>query len=226
MRNVRRAIVPMPAHGLAFPQIRGGGFHGEPYPRIGAAAAQIARHRAIDVFVGRFAIDAQQGSRRHDLAGLAVAALRNLMFDPRRLHGVHRLRRPQPLDRGDVAADIADLQRAGPHRLAIDMHGAGATHRDPAAIFRAGDAKLVAQDPKQGHVGLDIQPVGLAVDLQFHATSKSGLDRRLDPISYLPIAPEPASWRARACCDRFVIGANMASPYAWTTISIPSPGLS
>src|SRR5262245_59137217 len=51
------------------------------------------------------------------------------------------------------------------------MHGAGAAHRDPAAIFRACDAKVVAQDPQQRHVAFDIHLVRLAVDLEAHGST-------------------------------------------------------
>ncbi len=53
---------------------------------IGGAAADVAAHRGIDVGIGRRGILFQQRRRRHDLSGLAVAALRDLQFDPGRLH--------------------------------------------------------------------------------------------------------------------------------------------
>ena len=43
---------------------------------IGAAAADVAGHRIVDVGVGRMRIACEQRRRRHDLARLAVAALR------------------------------------------------------------------------------------------------------------------------------------------------------
>ncbi len=53
---------------------------------IGGASANVAAHGAIDVGIGRRGSFFQQCRRRHDLSGLAVAALRDLQFDPGRLH--------------------------------------------------------------------------------------------------------------------------------------------
>src|SRR3569623_2814481 len=50
--------------------------------RIGAAAAEIAGHHLVDVLVGRLVDQSQQRDRLHDLSGLAVTALRDLMLDP------------------------------------------------------------------------------------------------------------------------------------------------
>ena len=58
----------------------------------------------------------------------------------------------------------ADRHRAGAHRLAVDMHRAGAALRDAAAEFRAGQADHVAQHPKQRRIGLDIDLLGRSVD--------------------------------------------------------------
>src|ERR1700730_4635274 len=50
--------------------------------QVGHAAAEVPGHDAIDVLVaGRWKV-LQQGRRLHDLAGLAVAALRHLEVDP------------------------------------------------------------------------------------------------------------------------------------------------
>jgi hypothetical protein len=53
---------------------------------IRAAATEI-RHFGVDVCVCRLRLAVQQGSCRHDHSGLTVSALRNLMIDPRLLHG-------------------------------------------------------------------------------------------------------------------------------------------
>ena len=46
----------------------------------------------------------------------------------------------------------------------FDMHGAGAAFGDAAAVFRAGQPQLVAQDPEQRRLRLDIELVPLPVD--------------------------------------------------------------
>src|SRR6266702_946370 len=55
--------------------------------RVGSAAADIGHH-GVDVLVAGVAILAEKSDRRHDLPGLAVAALRHFVVDPRLLHRV------------------------------------------------------------------------------------------------------------------------------------------
>src|SRR2546422_9971749 len=54
-------------------------------PFVGAAAADVARHRGVDVGVSGMRVAREQRGGRHDLAGLAVAALRHIERDPRLL---------------------------------------------------------------------------------------------------------------------------------------------
>src|SRR5207247_8881066 len=53
---------------------------------IGATAANVARHRLVDIAVGGRGVLHQQRGSGHDLAGLAVAALHDLEVEPRLLH--------------------------------------------------------------------------------------------------------------------------------------------
>ena len=57
-----------------------------------------------------------------------------------------------------------DRHRAGAHRDAVDMHGAGAALRDAAAVLGAGQADLLAHHPQQRRVRLDIDVEGFAID--------------------------------------------------------------
>src|SRR3954451_14772566 len=86
---------------------------------------------------------------RHDLAGLAVAALRDVDLQPRLLHGVQLLAdgRPEPLDRGDAvrALDLRDRHRARVELLAVDVPRARLADADAAAVLRPVDAEHVAQ---------------------------------------------------------------------------------
>src|SRR5690606_14882965 len=66
---LRRVMLLGPLH-------RGGCLpHGGSDARVGHAAAQVAGHLLVDLRVGDVRIVLQHGSRLHDLAGLAVAAL-------------------------------------------------------------------------------------------------------------------------------------------------------
>src|SRR6266705_6708920 len=49
---------------------------------ISAAAADVPRHGGVDIAVGRVGVGREQRRRGHDLAGLAIAALRHLQRDP------------------------------------------------------------------------------------------------------------------------------------------------
>ena len=53
---------------------------------IGSAAAQVAVHGFVDIGVGGIRSLGEQRRRGHDLTGLAVAALRHVLFDPGPLH--------------------------------------------------------------------------------------------------------------------------------------------
>ena len=67
---------------------------------IGATAADIAGHRCVDVGIVGLRRLGEQRRRRHDLAGLAVAALDHLEIKPGLLDfgaGLGRRRSPQSL---------------------------------------------------------------------------------------------------------------------------------
>src|SRR5213083_80521 len=49
---------------------------------IGTAATDVPRHCGVDVAIARVGLGGEQRRRGHDLAGLAIAALRHLQLDP------------------------------------------------------------------------------------------------------------------------------------------------
>src|SRR5262245_43933313 len=60
----------------------------------------------------------------------------------------------QSFDREDrLAGEVADMRLAGTNSRSVNLYGAGAALSYPAAIFGTRDAELVAQHPKQRHVG-------------------------------------------------------------------------
>ena len=71
-----------PIHDLAGP------LDGTDDARVGGAATEIAGHAVDDLLLGRIRILRKQRRGLHDLAGLAVAALRHLVLDPRLLYRV------------------------------------------------------------------------------------------------------------------------------------------
>src|SRR6266852_4315684 len=49
---------------------------------IRTAAADVPRHRGVDIAIGRVGVGREQRRRGHNLTGLAIAALRHLERDP------------------------------------------------------------------------------------------------------------------------------------------------
>src|SRR6266571_2511446 len=80
-------------------------------PDISAAATDVPRHRGVDIAIGRVAVGREQGRRGHDLAGLAIAALRHLQLDPGLLNLSAGGRGANGLDGGDALAGRGGDQR-------------------------------------------------------------------------------------------------------------------
>src|SRR6185436_6173275 len=79
------AVATMKARRESFmsgPLLASGHVDGRADALIRAAAADVG-HGVVDVLVGRLGLALQQGRRRHDLSGLAIAALRNVERRPR-----------------------------------------------------------------------------------------------------------------------------------------------
>ena len=69
--------------------------HGAAHRAVGAAAADVGQ-RVVDLLVGRLGLAPEQRRRRHDEAGLAVAALGHLLLDPGALHRMELPAQPSP----------------------------------------------------------------------------------------------------------------------------------
>ena len=127
--------------------------HGRADPGVGAAATEVAGERLIDLRVGRPGPLPQQRRGRHDLPGLAEAALRDAELHPRALQRVLTVGR-EALDGGHGPPLGAPQRRhAGPHRLAVEVHGARAAERLAAPVLGPGEAEHVAQRPGERHRG-------------------------------------------------------------------------
>src|SRR5437879_13533502 len=91
---------------------------------IGAAPTDVPRHGGVDIVIGRVGLGREQRRRGHDLAGLAIAALRDLEIEPRLLDLPAGWSGTDGLDRGDALAGRgSDRRDAWAARLAIQ--GAG-----------------------------------------------------------------------------------------------------
>src|SRR5258706_4600937 len=71
---------------------------------IGPAATDVSGHRTVDIAIGRVGVGGEQGRCGHDLAGLAVAALRHLQLDPGLLNLLACRSGANGLDRRDALA--------------------------------------------------------------------------------------------------------------------------
>ncbi|MNR53536.1 hypothetical protein D3C85_1735660 [compost metagenome] len=80
--------------------------HGGMNGVVSAAAAQID-HRGLDLRVTRFGVVFEQRRGGHDLPGLAVAALCDLMIDPGRDHPLAHVVGLDGFDGGHLTADHA-----------------------------------------------------------------------------------------------------------------------
>jgi len=110
----------------------------------------------------------------HDLPGLAVTALRNLLGDPGTLQRMLALR-VQTFDGGDLfARGLRHRGLAGAHRLTIEVDRAGATEAGATAELRTGHLQVFADDPQQGRVIRYIDRMVMPIDVQGdHASSTS-----------------------------------------------------
>src|SRR5471032_67760 len=148
----RRVVVMARSSGFA--HFRGRRVDGGADAVVGAAAADVAAHGVLDVGVAGIFIRVQQGGGAHQLARLAVAALRHVVRDPGLLQRVRIVLR-QRLDGGDLlAGDHRQRRLARADRRAVQMHGAGAAQGHAAAELGAGQADFIADDPQQWRVRL------------------------------------------------------------------------
>ena len=95
--------------------------------------------------------------------------MRHLGGDPGLLYGVGGVARGRgkTLNGDDRLTDAAArFLGAGGMGLALDPDRAGAAVIDAAAVLRAGQAELVAQDPEEGSLGVRVNGVVLAVNVQ------------------------------------------------------------
>ena len=133
---------------------------------VTAAAADVAGHRFNYLIVGRFWILYQQRGRLHDLADLAITALRDVELSPSLLNRMIA-GRVKAFDGGDLAAvHVGNRGDAGACRFLADDDGTRAAQRHAAAILGPGQAHLITEKPKQRKIWVAIPVLFLAINLQ------------------------------------------------------------
>ena len=132
---------------------------------VGAATADVAAHRCVDVAVGGVGVLRQQCGGTHDLAGVAVAALRDVEVGPCLLHGTADTAGMDCLDGGDaVSVDFGDRGHARTHCHTVKVDGAGAALGNAAAELGAGKLQVVAEYPQQRGFGGCVDTDAFSVD--------------------------------------------------------------
>src|SRR5439155_4611503 len=131
----------------SFAHLRGGPFDRAQDAGMRAAAADIVVERYGDLASRRRRITVEQGLRRDQDAGNAIAALPGLLVEKGLLQRVRPLRRAEPLNRQNApAGDRGQRLAAGFRGFAVDQHHAGAALLEAAAELAADEAEMVAQD--------------------------------------------------------------------------------
>src|SRR5262245_34806252 len=116
---------------------------------IGAAATDIRAHVLDDLVARGLGVLLQEIGRTHDLAGLAVAALRHSLGEPGFLHRMTAAGR-QAFDGGDrFVREFGELRLAGIGALAVDMYHAGAAQAGAAAELGTGKLQAFTHNPEQ-----------------------------------------------------------------------------
>src|ERR1700742_2756281 len=159
-------------------------------PEVRPAPAQVRVHGLLDLVLGGARIALEERVRGHDHAVGAVAALRGLVLDERRLHLARLLGGPEALERRDLLAlHRARRRDARADRLAVRLHGACAALREAAAEARAVQPQLVAQHVQQRRVRGRLYPMPPSIDADDQPSHQTpswtlGTDRLTGTFAY------------------------------------------
>ena len=136
-------------------------------PHISPATADVAQI-LVDVLIAGFWKFVQKICGRHDLPGLAIAALRNIVLQPRLLYGMElTVRRGKPFNRRDrltfnsgYGSDTRALC------LAIDMHRTGTALTNAATKLGPRQIEVIPKHPQQRCVLIPLERTSLRIHLE------------------------------------------------------------
>src|SRR5258708_23217049 len=142
--------------------------HGGDDALVAAASADVAFHRRVDLVVRWLLVAGEQRRGRHDLAGLAITALRHAEFSPCLLDRMIAVA-VETFDRDDGDTfNRRHRDRTGTDRVAIDMHGARAAKPFAASELGPGQLQFIAQVPEQRHRWIAIECSRLTIYFEFN----------------------------------------------------------
>jgi hypothetical protein len=132
---------------------------------VTAAAADITRHRFAYLIVSWFCVVHEERGGLHNLAGLAIAALRDIYLAPGLLNGVIT-RWMKAFDRRDLPVDhVGNRSDAGAYGVLTDNNGACATESLAATKLRARQSDFITEKPEQRKIRVAVPISFLAVNL-------------------------------------------------------------
>ena len=127
-----------------------GQLDGFEYLHVPGASAEVATKRLFDFGTVRIGVFLQQRLGDEENSRRAVAALRCAEVGERRLQGMKPAGFGHTFDGRDVLAfEFGRQEQAGKSRLPVDQHGAGSAFADLAAVLRAEETEVFAQDLQQ-----------------------------------------------------------------------------
>jgi hypothetical protein len=130
---------------------------------IATTAADVSSHSLCDLVIAKRFAFRDKCSGLHDLPDLAETALRHIVLTPRLLHRVVS-RWIETFNRDHrLADDICNSDQTLSHRLAVDMYSTGPTQPGAAAVFGSCETEPVADVPQNGHCGIALNRLLLAV---------------------------------------------------------------
>ena len=135
---------------------------------VARAAAEIAGERRYDLFAAGLGINGQQFFGDEQEGGRAVAALRRARVGESFLQRMKAGRASHALDGFDAATfGVESEHEAGEHRAAVDEDGARAAFAEFAAVLRAHQVQVFAQNFEQRLVRRECHLRRLAVQSEF-----------------------------------------------------------
>ena len=142
--------------------------------RVGAAAADVAVHRVLNVSVSGANVFLEDCHGRHNLTRGAIATLVAIVFNEGGLHGVKVIGLTDSFDGGDLVVRVHDGEgETGVDAASINVDGARSALPVIAALLGTRRNKVLSEAVEEGGARIEPEGVRLAVDLKRRAAVPS-----------------------------------------------------